>query len=277
MFFDDLKQVAEQRNDEYMQKEIPDYTREDGILMCGLCNTPKQIDITIFGKCNRMPCMCKCEEERYEADREAQKKREMQHEIDRNRQNAFRGTTMASCTFAKDDGSDEKLSRLARNYANRFSKDSPWLILYGKVGSGKSYMAASIVNELLDNGFTARFTTLSIVERELWSTKNKSEVYDSLSRCDLLILDDLGVQRNTEYMNEILFNVVDDRLLSGKPMIVTTNLNPMDIMKPSDVAIDRIMSRLCEKAAPFKCEGKDRRKNAMSSNAAKIIEGLLDG
>lgn len=272
--FDSIKDVIEERGADFMQSEYPDYTGDDGLLHCGMCGTPKQIHLPPPLECV-MPCMCKCESDRYEAAQAEKKRREMQYTIDRNRQEAFKGTEMAGCTFERDDNKNPKLTKLSQNYAKRFDKDACWLILHGECGTGKSFAAAAIVNALLDRGLTARFTSLSIIERELWDAASIAEVYNSLSRCDLLVLDDLGTQRNTEYMNEILFNVVDGRLRSGKPMIVTTNLTPADILNPKDTAMKRIMSRLCEKSAPFKCEGSDRRKDAIRENAAKMIGELL--
>lgn len=269
-----IKLAVENRSPDFMQPDYPDYTGDDGLLYCGMCGTAKQVYLPPPFDC-KMPCMCKCENERYEAANSEKQRREKLYSVEKNRQDAFRGTTMAGCTFEFDDGKNLKLTKLAQNYAQKFNADSCWLILYGECGTGKSYAAAAIVNALLEKGHTARFTSLSIIERELWDADSKAEVYGNLSRCDLLVLDDLGVQRNTEYMNEILFNVLDDRLRSGKPMIVTTNLTPADILQPKDMAMQRIMSRLCEKSAPFKCEGKDRRKDAMSLNAAKMIGELL--
>lgn len=271
-----IKDAVANREPDFLQPDYPDYTGDDGLLYCGMCGTAKQVRLPEPFNCT-MPCMCKCESERYEAAQEEKRQRDMQYSIDRNRQDAFRGTTMAGCTFAADDCRNSKLTKLARNYADKFSRDSFWLILHGDVGTGKSYVAAAIANALLDKGLTARFTSISLIERELWDANKKTDVYSNLSQCDLLVLDDLGTQRNTDYMNEILFNVLDDRLRSGKPMIVTTNLTPADILNPQDVAMQRIMSRLCERSAPFKCDGKDRRKEAMMQNAAKLIGGILDG
>lgn len=272
---DTIKETVENRPPDFLQPDYPDYTGDDGLLYCGMCGTAKQIQLPPPFDCT-MPCMCKCESERYEAARAEKQRRDVQYTIERNRQDAFRGTIMAGCTFEFDDGKNLKLTKLAKSYVQKFSLESFWLILHGECGTGKSYAAAAIVNALLDKGFTARFTSLSIIERELWDAASKSEVYGSLSQCDILVLDDFGVQRNTEYVNEILFNVLDDRLRSGKPMIVTTNLNPAEILKPKDTAMQRIMSRLCEKSAPFRCTGKDRRKDAMSANAAKMIGELLN-
>lgn len=272
--FSEIKSAVENRSLEFIQPEYPDYTREDGFLYCGMCDTAKQVYLPPPFDC-KMPCMCKCESERYEATQNEKRHREEQYAIERNRRDAFRDTTMSECTFELDDGDNPQLTKLAKNYAKKFGRDSLWLILHGECGTGKSYAAAAIVNELLSKGFTARFTSLSTIERELWDSASKQEVYGSLSRCDLLVLDDFGAQRNTEYMNEILFNVLDDRLRSGKPMILTTNLTPADILNPKDITMKRIMSRICEKSAQFKCEGNDRRKGKMFRNSDALISELL--
>lgn len=269
-----IKAVVENRSPDFMQPDYQDYTGDDGLLYCGMCGTAKQVYIPPPLDC-KMPCMCKCESERYEAAQTEKRNREKNYTIERNRREAFRDTTMSECTFALDDGENPMLTKLAKNYAKRFDRGSLWLVLHGECGTGKSYAAAAIVNALLDEGFTARFTSLPIIERELWDSASKQEVYGSLSRCDLLVLDDFGAQRNTEYMNEILFNVLDDRLRSGKPMIITTNLTPADILNPKDISMKRIMSRICEKSAQFKCEGNDRRKSKMFHNSDVLISEML--
>lgn len=271
---EEIESLVVSRKADYIQQEYPEYMGDDGLVHCGMCGTAKQVYLPPPFDC-KMPCMCKCENERYEKAQAEKQHRDEQYIIELNRQDAFRGTTMSRCTLRHDDGKNLKLTKLAQNYARKFSTESCWLILHGDCGTGKSYAAAAIVNALLDRGFTARFTSLSIIERELWDCKSKSEVYDSLSRCDLLVLDDLGVQRNTEYMNEILFNVLDDRLRHGKPMIVTTNLTPEDIIAPKELEMRRIMSRLCEKSAAFKCEGKDRRMSAIMKKSKDLISEIM--
>lgn len=253
-----------------------DYTGEDGLRYCGKCRTGKQIHLPPPFDCV-VPCMCKCMEEQYESERKAIKDYERRMTIQNNRIKAFGDSAMMNCTFASDDKSNKRLSMLCGNYVKEFSLDSKWLIFYGNVGVGKSYAAAMIANAVIDKGFTARFTTFSAIESLLWNAERKSDIYGELASCGLLVLDDFGSQRSSNYMDEIVFRVVDDRLRSGKPMIVTTNLTPADMLSPKDISMAMVMSRMCEKSLPIKCEGKDKRTETMCATAQYEIRRLMNG
>lgn len=253
-----------------------DFTGDDGLRYCGKCKTAKQIHLPIPFDCV-MPCMCKCMEMQYEAEQKAERAHLQEVTIKTSRLETFGNSSMINCTFANDDKSNKLLSRLCENYVKEFTLDSKWLIFYGGVGVGKSYAAAMIVNAVIDKGFTARFTTFSAIESKLWNAECKSDVYSDLTSCSLLVIDDFGSQRVSDYMGEIVFRVIDDRLKSGKPMIVTTNLAPAEILSPKDVSTARVMSRMCEKSLPIKCDGKDRRAETMRESAQDEIRRLMNG
>ena len=69
---------------------------------------------------------------------------------------------------------------------------------------------------------------------------------DRLQHYSLLVIDDLGVERDTSYSVEQVYNVVDTRARSGKPLIVTTNLSMQDLQNPPSLAYKRIYDRVLE-------------------------------
>jgi DNA replication protein DnaC len=89
--------------------------------------------------------------------------------------------------------------------------------------------------------------------------EGKQAYYDSLNKFPLLILDDLSAERKTEYMQEIVFNVIDSRYRANLPLIVTTNLTSEELKHPSDISYQRTFSRLLEMCLPVNVEGKDKR------------------
>ena len=252
-----------------------DYIGEDGLLYCGKCHTPKQCRIVLpegaGGGEQIVYCVCKCEKAKAAAEREAIKAGE--REI--YRRDIFRGGAGIGHTFVNDDGKNARLSKICRAYAEKYTPQSKWLLLYGGVGVGKSYLAACIVNALIDRDATAMFTSISEIERRLWNTESKAAVYDKLERVGLLVIDDLGAERGSEYMHEITFDVIDSRLRSGKPAVITTNLTAGEIFKPSDLSLQRVMSRVCERSIPVLCEGGDRRVTAMRESAGAALAELL--
>ena len=89
----------------------------------------------------------------------------------------------------------------------------------------------------------------------------------------LLIIDDLGVERSTEYAMEQMFFVIDSRYRSRRPMIITTNLKLAELKNPPDLAHARIYDRILERCAPILFAGKNfREENAgATKQAAKDI------
>ena len=98
----------------------------------------------------------------------------------------------------------------------------------------------------------------------------RNEVVDKLCRYPLLIIDDFGMERGTEYALEPIYNIVDSRYRSRKPLIVTTNLTLDEIRHPQDTAHARIYARLLEMCIPVSCIGVSFRKE----NAQEKLERL---
>lgn len=250
-----------------------DYVSDDGILFCGVCHTPKQCRIQVFGKVETVYCLCQCGKELQESERQ---QRQLD-EIEQRRKTCFPDAKFRTATFAEDDGKNAELSRLCKRYTETFTRESKWLLLYGDCGTGKSFMAACIANALLDKGMTARFTTVSEVERLLWNNPDKNAVFDDLSSIDLLILDDFGSERKSEFVDEIKFSVIDGRLRAGKPCVITTNLTLADFSAPADTAQRRLASRLFEVSIPYEVRGEDRRFSRLKETGRAALDALLKG
>lgn len=98
---------------------------------------------------------------------------------------------------------------------------------------------------------------------------------DSLNRYSLLIIDDLGIERNSEFALEQVFNVIDSRYRSKKPLIVTTNLTLEELNKPTDMAHSRIYDRILERCAPIRINNRNIRKDNASANLQEAKKILL--
>lgn len=181
-------------------------------------------------------------------------------------------------TFDNADGSNERIMTAARNYVanfKEFRKSGKGLLLFGTVGTGKTYAAACIANALIDKGYPVLMTNFARIANTvsgMW--EGKQEYYDSLNRFPLLILDDLATERKTEYMQEIVFNVIDARYRAGLPLIVTTNLTSEELKHPSDISYQRTFSRLLEMCIPVKVEGKDKRLEKLKADIQPMKELL---
>ena len=98
------------------------------------------------------------------------------------------------------------------------------MLLWGDVGTGKSYMAACIANALLEQEKRVLMTNFTTISNGVFVAIDKNDYIESVCEYDLLILDDLGLERNSGLVVENVFSVLDRRVCSGKTMIITTNL-----------------------------------------------------
>ena len=183
--------------------------------------------------------------------------------IERYRNACFSDKTLRRCTFEADDRAHSELTRIARDYVQNFDdnlKNGRGLLFYGTVGTGKTFISACIANALVNQGYSCKMTTFTRIYNDLLATFEKQACIDKLKRYDLLIIDDLAAEGNTEYMRSAVFDVIDNRYRSGKPIIVTTNLTGDELIQPSDIYQSRVYSRIFEMCLPYRVIGDDRRK-----------------
>lgn len=251
-----------------------DYSVE-GLLYCGHCHTPKQcLAQNPFGDPFLVSVPCQCQKEADLKEKEARRK-ERNEEL---RRRAFDTAGMYSKTFANDDGQTSELTTIARNFADRIAQPdkSKWrgLILFGDVDGGKSYAAAAVVNELTDRGIPCLMRTLISLANDLYKTDDKNEYLSSLDRYRLLVLDDLGAERNSEWMFENIYQIIDYRTRSGLPMMITANLTWDEIKNPKDERNKRIYSRVMEACHPEPVKGTGRRSRAAAEQYKEMREAL---
>jgi DNA replication protein DnaC len=272
-YFDSLEDRARTS----IKEEQGDY-EIDGLLYCHKCNTPKQTRVEFLGMIRTPPCLCKCEVEKREREEAERKRCELIKRIKDNRRIAFPESDMQSWTFENDDTANEKISKVARNYVENFStmqEQGKGLLFFGTVGTGKSFASACIANALIDKGIPVlmtNFARLSNTLQGMW--EGKQEYLDSLNRFPLLILDDLGAERKSEYMNEIVFNLIDSRYRAKLPLIVTTNLTSEELKNPADITNRRTYSRLLEMCIPLEVKGEDRRREKLKDSFKEMKELL---
>lgn len=250
-----------------------DYIK-DGLLYCGKCNTPKQCRIEIFGRVRTPFCLCKCEQEQQEREAERIKQREKMQAVQRLRRMGFPDVEMSRWTFEKDDCTNTKITKVAHNYVDNFAemkKRGKGLLLFGSVGTGKTFAAACIANALIDKGIPCLVTNFArLVNTIAGMYDGKQQYIDSLNQFDLLVIDDLASERDTEYMGEIVQNIIDSRYRAGLPLIVTTNLTADELKHPSEMRKQRIYSRLFEMCVPLEVKHKDRRKEKLIADYGEL-------
>ena len=261
-----------------------DYTNpEDGLKYCGKCHTPKEAYFTEghhFNGIDRHPTDCKCaaeEKARHEAEMREFNRINQIHLL---RAEAFRDIPAATWRFDNAAVMTPQLAK-AKEYAKKwdsFNREGIGLLLFGNVGTGKSYAAGCIANALIDQMISVRYISMSDAVNRMQGNfgADRDAYLKQLMRPDLLILDDLGAERNTSYGKERVFDVVNRRMLSRKPMIITTNIALSAMQKATELDDRRIYDRILEVCVPVLFNGENFRKGNAAENLKKATRILND-
>ena len=262
----DMGSVAELRQDEYLDGA-------SGLIYCRVCGTPRQKRLSVEGKIYMPRVLCRCQLDQREAEEEARRQREQRETIRRLRRTGLQDPMLWNCTFENDRGINpemEKIRRYVDHWEEMYSR-SMGLLLTGGVGTGKTYMAACAANALIDRGIPVLMTNLARVLNTLTAlySGDRNQYIDSLNRYPLLILDDLGMERGSEFSMEQVYSIVDSRYRSRQPLIVTTNLSLEGMHNPVDVAHGRIYSRVLERCVPLRINRENIRRQNAAENLAE--------
>ena len=192
----------------------------------------------------------------------------------------FEDHALYSWTFDKDNGKNPVMKK-ARDYIEKWSdalSSNTGLVLWGDVGTGKTFFAACIANALVEQNVSVKMTNFSTILNDLFAESDKNKYLDRLNKHSMLIIDDLRIERGTEYALEQVYNVIDTRYKSGKPLIITTNLTLDELKYPTDIPHKRIYDRVLGMCVPVMFNGVNFRKEeaAAKMEAAKKLFGMED-
>ena len=144
-------------------------------------------------------------------------------------------------------------------------------LFWGGVGTGKSYLAACIANALMEKEVAVCMTNFATILNDLAASfEGRNEYISRLCSYPLLILDDFGMERGTEYGLEQVYSVIDSRYRSGKPLIATTNLTLEELQHPQDTPHARIYDRLTSMCAPVRFTGSNFRKETAQEKLERL-------
>ena len=124
----------------------------------------------------------------------------------------------------------ERNFQSCRRYALTFSQNAGNLLFVGGTGLGKTFLSACIARAVADRGYSVVYETASHLFAKLEQAKfspseeNRREAA-KFTDCDLLIVDDLGTEMPGQFVTAALYSLLNDRILAGKPMVISTNLN----------------------------------------------------
>lgn len=251
-------------------EEPGDYLGDDGLLYCGKCHTQKQCRVNIFDHDDIVSCLCKCATERMDAEDRAMKRREEMDRIQSFRVQGIQDKAIREYTFAKAEQTDEiiKCQKYVGHWTEVLANNSG-LLFWGGVGNGKTFAASCIANALIDRGIPALVTSFPRILNAGW---DKAEIISQMQRFPLIVIDDLGAERQSDYALETVYAVVDERYKARKPLIVTTNLTMDEMNAPKSMNYRRIYSRISEICVPVYFKGGSRRDGIAQSKKDVVRE-----
>lgn len=247
----------------------------DGNKICVLCSTP----IPPGGLCQCFIEDIKTEEERMKLFLKNEREKHRQLQVEYLRKNGISDPHYKSYTFEADDRKYPDISDKCRRYVAEWDKmrdNNIGILLFGQVGVGKTFYAGCIANALIDKLVPVLVTSFSSIICSLQALnfgEDKNEVYKKLQEPDLLVLDDCGIERSTEYTLEQMFLIIDARYRSNKPLIVTTNLTPEELTT-DEREYARIYDRIIENCIQIPVKGASRRLDIVARKQEQFNELL---
>lgn len=160
-----------------------------------------------------------------------------------------------------------KIYEVAKQYADDFTPQTDiGLIFFGKVGTGKTHLAVAIARHVIEQkqigARVARTIELladirrTFSEHDGYRAENESDLIHKLAYVPLLVLDDLGAEKISDWVKEVFYRIIDQRWLEQKPIIVTTNL---DLKELEEKIGERVVSRLAGMCVPIAIQNHDYR------------------
>ena len=262
-------------------KAADDYTDADtGLLICGQCRTRKQKKISFLGEERIVGCLCRCAAEKLEKEREEYRVKEELLNIQKMKSAGLQDRTFYNYTFDCCDASQEN-AVYAKRYVEHFSEmvqTGQGLLFWGNVGTGKTFLAGCIANALLEQKIPVLMTSFPKILNALGGlySSERNEYLASLNHYTLLVIDDMGIERESQYTAETIYTVIDERYKSGKPFIITTNIQLDALKNPQDVEHARIYDRIMERCMPVYFGGRNYRSELGQENrdmAKKVLTG----
>lgn len=255
--FDMISEISAKEN----AATVEDYIGADGLLVCGKCGEKKQAHIKTASIDRVVFVACACRRREEQKMREAQERMDAENRIKELRRRGITSAEGYKQTFANDDGSNPGLMKICHDYVKDWEqnyKKNSGLLIYGSVGTGKSFGACCIANALIDKGIPALVTSLPKLIRAM-RMDDVEQIMRDIESVGLLVIDDFGVERATSFGQECVFEVIDTRVNSGKPLIVTTNLTPAS-MNGGGIETQRIYDRVLGVCRAIKCDGVSKRR-----------------
>ncbi len=274
------------------QKVNPGDTYDsEGLLVCGKCKKRRQTFVMASDPTPDEPdrkrpvkvtTQCDCDKRREMEEKKAAENKAAMERVNRLKDASLMGERFQRAKFENFQITqyNERNLKLCRRYAERFDEmvaKKQSLLFWGNVGTGKSFAAACIANYLLDRGVPVMMTSfvklLSLIQN---GDEKEADIISRLNSAKLVIFDDLGAERNTDYALEKIYNIIDSRYQRELPIIFTTNLTITEMKNETDNRYKRIYDRVFENIYPMQFTGQSWRRKEASRRFEEMEELFKD-
>jgi DNA replication protein DnaC len=213
-------------------------------------------------------------EQQMEKERETKKREDVQRRVDKLFAQSKLGERFKTRTFENfiTTQNNKKAFEIAKKFADEFetSEFGVGLNFMGCYGTGKTHLAAAIAISLINKGVPVVFGTLiNLLGKikatyEVGSKMDEDAIISLYNSVDLLIIDDLGKEKPSEWVLEKLYTIINQRYENFKPIVITTNYDADRLIERLTVrnnteTAEAIVSRLHEACKWVVLSGEDYR------------------
>lgn len=258
---------------------------------CPICEklVPKKT-VTILGVEKVVQPRCSCEIAAFEREIAEAEERKAQAEVERKFSLSSLGDRFKESTFDRFRGREgsDKVVDIARRYAGKFDREvGTSLLIWGEPGNGKSHLAAAICHDIKGRGFIPVFQSVPELLGRIRSTFNRQskeseqEIMSAVLKCDLLVLDDIGAEKISDWVLESMFRIIDGRYRNKKPTLFTTNFTPTGLLyrfmpenanAEQEIAAKRIYDRILETSVIVENKSTSYRQEVAKERARRMLE-----
>ena len=273
-----FEQIIDDASNQASKYQASDDYIKDNLIHCNNCNTPKQTVIKLMGQDKKVFCLCMCQSLKVEEEENRHRQIQQEYLNKQKSDSCFEDKSLKSKTFDATD-KNSKIYTLAFRYADNFDKmlkNNMGLILHGERGTGKTHISACIANSVLNQSYSVYMTKLSVLMSKMQEnySENKLHLLNKINDVDLFILDDMGTERHTETAMELIFDIIDKRYLSKKPIIISTNLTQEEFTNNENTQYRRIFDRIIENCTFVKSDIKNQRADKAAINKQDLLKIL---
>jgi len=265
-------------------ESLPDDYVEDGILYCGNCHTAKEYEYEIKAGASvikgKGAMVCDCEQAKLDELEKQNQKLDFEYWKNKMILNGLGKSQYQHYTFENDDLKNPEITDVCKAYVENWEKvkaNNLGLLFCGPVGTGKTFYAVAIANALIDKKVSVKVTSIAelIGQMQTYNDENKQRIIDEINHVELLVIDDVGTERDTPFGIEQVMLVINNRATSGKPAIATTNSTLEDLRNPTNIAYKRIYDRALEMCSTqIQVAGKSRRESIQEEKDMKAMKIL---